>query len=56
VDVLAGAIKKVLDSDEHKKRIADMTLALRYMSPEDFGKYWEKFETDTIELSKLIKD
>jgi len=33
-----------------------MTLALRYMSPEDFGKYWENFETDTIEPSKLIKD
>jgi len=56
VDVLSNAIKKVLDSDDHKKRIADMTLALRYMSPEDFGKYWEKFEADTIELSKLIKD
>jgi len=56
VDVLANTIKKVLSSDEHKKRIADMTLALRYMSPEDFGKYWENYETETIELSKLIKD
>ncbi len=56
VDVLANAIKKVFGTDEHKKRIADMTLALRYMSPEDFGKYWENYETQTIELSKLIKD
>jgi tripartite-type tricarboxylate transporter receptor subunit TctC len=56
VDVLSNAIKKVLSSDDHKKRIADMTLALRYMSPEDFGKYWEDFETQIIELSKLIKD
>jgi tripartite-type tricarboxylate transporter receptor subunit TctC len=56
VDVLAGAIKKVVNTDEHKKRIADMTLALRYMSPEDFGKYWETFEGQTIELIKTIKD
>ncbi len=56
VDVLSNAIKKVFDSDEHKKRIADMTLALRYKTPEDFGKYWEEFETQVIELSKLIKD
>lgn len=56
VDVLAEAIKKVLNTDEHKKRIADMTLALRYMSPEDFGKYWENFETQTIELIKMLKD
>ena len=56
VDVLAAAIKKVLNTDEHKKRIADMTLALRYMSPEDFGKYWEDFETQTIELIKMLKD
>ena len=56
VNVLAGAIKKVLDTDEHKKRIADMTLALRYMSPEDFGKYWENLEAQTIELIKAMKD
>jgi tripartite-type tricarboxylate transporter receptor subunit TctC len=56
VDVLANAIKKVISSDEHKKRIADMTLALRYKSPDDWGKYWEEFEAQTIELSKLITD
>ena len=56
VDVLANGIKKVLSSDDHKKRIADMTLALRYMTPEEFGKHWEDFETQIIELSKLIKD
>jgi tripartite-type tricarboxylate transporter receptor subunit TctC len=56
VDVLANGIKKVLSSDDHKKRIADMTLALRYMTPEEFGKHWEDFEAQIIELSKLIKD
>jgi tripartite-type tricarboxylate transporter receptor subunit TctC len=56
VDVLAGAIKKVMNTDDHKKRIADLTQALRYMDPEQFGKYWDSYEAETIELIKQIKD
>lgn len=56
VDVLSAAIKKVMNSDEHKKRIAEMTQTLRYMEPDDFGKYWENYETQVIEAIKLIKD
>lgn len=56
VDVLSAAIKKVMNSAEHKKRIAEMTQTLRYMEPDDFGKYWENYETQVIEAIKLIKD
>ena len=45
-----------MNSAEHKKRIAEMTQTLRYMEPDDFGKYWENYETQVIEAIKLIKD
>jgi tripartite-type tricarboxylate transporter receptor subunit TctC len=56
VDVMAAALKKVMNTDDHKKRIADMTQTLRYMDPEQFGNYWESYETKTVELIKQIKD
>ncbi len=40
VDILGGAIKKVVTSEEHKKKMTDMGLTLRYMGPEEYAKYW----------------
>jgi tripartite-type tricarboxylate transporter receptor subunit TctC len=38
VDTLRGAIKKVIASEDHKKRMADMILKLKYMAAAQFSK------------------
>jgi tripartite-type tricarboxylate transporter receptor subunit TctC len=46
VDILSGAMKKVMDTEEHKKKIADVAIAsVRYMGPVQFGKFWDESET-----------
>ncbi|HTU03170.1 MAG TPA: hypothetical protein VMG58_15175, partial [Candidatus Sulfotelmatobacter sp.] len=56
VDTLSAAIKKVIASEEHKKRMADMTLKLKYMDPAQFAKFWDEYEATVIELMKLAKE
>ncbi len=56
VDTLSGAIKKVMATEEHKKRMADMGLTLRYMDPVQYGAYWSEYEKTLIELLPLTKE
>jgi tripartite-type tricarboxylate transporter receptor subunit TctC len=44
VDILSGAIQKVVASEEHKK-MADMGLTLNFMDPAHY-KYWDEYERD----------
>jgi tripartite-type tricarboxylate transporter receptor subunit TctC len=55
LDTLSVAIKKVMDSDEHKKRMADMSLGLRFMDPARLANFWEKYEAEAIELMEIAK-
>ncbi|MFA5026799.1 MAG: tripartite tricarboxylate transporter substrate binding protein [Candidatus Methylomirabilota bacterium] len=56
MDILSGAIKKVVASEDHKKRMADMGLTLRYMDPGQYTKYWGEYETELKELLPLTKE
>jgi tripartite-type tricarboxylate transporter receptor subunit TctC len=56
LDTLAGAIKKVVASDDHKRRMADMGLTLRYMDPAQYTKYWGEYEAELKELLPLTKE
>jgi tripartite-type tricarboxylate transporter receptor subunit TctC len=56
VDALSGAMKRVTDSEDHKKRMADMGLTLRYMDPVRYGAYWSEYEKTLIELLPLTKE
>jgi len=56
VNVLSGAIKKVVASEEHKKKMADMGLTLKYMDPAQYAKFWEEFETTVKDLMALAKE
>ncbi len=56
VDVLSGAMKRVTASEDHKKRMADMGLTLRYMDPVQYGAYWSEYENELIELLPLTKE
>jgi tripartite-type tricarboxylate transporter receptor subunit TctC len=48
VDVVSAAIKKAVESDEAKKKLAGVALIGRYMGPDEFAAYWKDFER-TIE-------
>ena len=55
VDVLSGAMKRVTASEDHKKRMADMGLTLRYMDPVQYSAYWSEYEKTITELLPLTK-
>jgi tripartite-type tricarboxylate transporter receptor subunit TctC len=55
LSTLSGAMKKVMATEEHKKKMAEMGLSLRYMDPARLGKFWEESETMVKELEPLLK-
>jgi tripartite-type tricarboxylate transporter receptor subunit TctC len=56
INILSGAIKKVVATEDHKKRMADMGLTIRYMDPAQYTKYWDEYETMLKELLPLTKE
>jgi tripartite-type tricarboxylate transporter receptor subunit TctC len=56
VTILSGAIKKTVATEDHKKRLADMGLTLRYMDPVQYGKFWIEYEKTLTELLPLTKE
>jgi tripartite-type tricarboxylate transporter receptor subunit TctC len=56
VAVLSDAIAKVVATEEHKKRMEDMGLTLRYMDPAQYAKYWNEAEATYRELLPLTKE
>jgi len=55
VNILSGAIKKVMDSPEHKSKMDEAGLTLRYMDPKQYDAYWTETETQLKELLPLAK-
>lgn len=56
VKILSEAIGRVIASDEHKKRMTDMGLTLRYMNPDQYSKYWDENEEMMKELMSLTRE
>lgn len=56
VDILSGAIKRVIASEDHKKRMADMGLTLRYLDAAQYAQYWLEYEKEISELLPLTKE
>jgi tripartite-type tricarboxylate transporter receptor subunit TctC len=56
VDILSKAAKKVTESEEHKKKMADMGLTIKYMDAAAYSAYWEEYETIIKELIPLSKE
>lgn len=56
INVLSNAIKRAVATEEHKKRMSDMGLTLRYMDPEQYAKYWDNYEAKLKELLPLTKE
>jgi tripartite-type tricarboxylate transporter receptor subunit TctC len=56
IDTLSQAIRKVVATEEHKKRMADMGLTLRYMNQVQYAEYWSEYEAIYGELLPLTKE
>jgi tripartite-type tricarboxylate transporter receptor subunit TctC len=56
LDILSEAIKRVVATEDHKKRMVDMGLTLRYMDPAQFAKIWGEYEATIKELLPLTKE
>lgn len=50
VDVLSGAVKKAMDSDEHKKKMADMFLTQKYLDANQYTAAWDDIENSVKPL------
>ena len=55
VDILSAATKKAMQDPEHQKKLEEMGVAVRYMSPEEFGAYWDRSEAELKPLVDSIK-
>ena len=55
VNTLSGAMKKVMATEEHNKKMAEMGLSLRYMDSAQLGKFWDESETMVKELEPMLK-
>jgi tripartite-type tricarboxylate transporter receptor subunit TctC len=54
VDILAGAIKKALESDDLKKKFQDTIRPVLYLSPEQYAAYWDETEETVKPLVKEL--
>jgi len=54
-DRLAAALEKAINSDEHKKRMADMGQTARYMSPAEFSAFLQAQDAQVKTLMDLAK-
>jgi tripartite-type tricarboxylate transporter receptor subunit TctC len=56
VNTLSDAIKKVVATEDHKKRMGDMGLTIRYMDAAGYTKYWDEYEAMLKDLLPLTKE
>ena len=54
VNILSKAIGNVIKTEDHKQKMQNMGLTLRYMDPSGYQKYWDEFEAKLRELMPLI--
>ena len=45
VDILSQAVKKAMETEDHKKMAQDRAMTAAYVGPEEFSANWDKMET-----------
>jgi tripartite-type tricarboxylate transporter receptor subunit TctC len=54
VNILSKAMGNVIKTEDHKQKMRNLGLTLRYMDPIGYNKYWNEFEAKLRELMPLI--
>ena len=55
VDILTAAIKKVVESEDHKKKLRDLGVSPYYLNPTDYAALWVNAESRVGPLLKEIR-
>jgi tripartite-type tricarboxylate transporter receptor subunit TctC len=55
VEYLSGAIRKALDTEEHKKKMDQLGYEIRSMTPEQIEAFWAETEAVTQSMMDLVK-
>ncbi len=55
VDILTSAVKKAMESEDHKKKIEEMGMTLTYMGPDKTAAFWDDVEAQVKPLMELAK-
>lgn len=55
VDALSQSIKKAMEDEDHKKKMDESGLTLRYFGPAEFEAYWSDMEKDIEPLMAAVK-
>lgn len=55
VNILTGAMKRVMESPEHKQKMDELGLTIRYMDPKQYSDYWADFEEQVRPLMELAR-
>lgn len=55
VDMVSVALKKAMETEEHRGKMAQQGVEVRYMGPEEFGDYWAGMEDKVKVLQELAK-
>jgi tripartite-type tricarboxylate transporter receptor subunit TctC len=56
VERISAAMKKVVESDEHKRKMEELGLTLGYLGPAQYEKYWADYEVTLKDLLPLTKE
>lgn len=56
VDILSGAAKKAIATEEHQKKVAELGYDLFYQDPGQFSKFWADYEIKIQSLMQLAKE
>lgn len=54
-EVFSNALKKVMATEEHNKKMDELGTVPRHMGPAETARYWEQLETDILPLMELAK-
>lgn len=55
VDLLSAAIRKVVASEEHQKKLRDLGASPHYLNPKEYAAFWLTYESRVAPLLKEIR-
>lgn len=55
MDILVPAMKKAMETDEHKRKMEEMGQTARYMPPPQFAAFWQDMESQIAPLIQPVK-
>ncbi|HZK66312.1 MAG TPA: tripartite tricarboxylate transporter substrate binding protein, partial [Chloroflexota bacterium] len=55
INTISAAMKRALESEEHKKKLEEVALMASYMSPDEYATYWNQYEEIVKPLIPIAK-